>query len=190
MPARRTSYSPSYTSRTTARGSRHGRGGYSAPPPPQRRSVSVLLVLLAAMVGLAVFGWLQSRNAALPGGARLVALAGQATVERADSLVPPLSAGQSAAIQAGDVVRVAADGRALLSLGAEHSIELAGGAHVELLELVRAPFTRAPDARLALYSGAVLARLGVATGDDATVDTLGSPDDFRSDTLPSARRRA
>ncbi|RYE75391.1 MAG: serine/threonine-protein phosphatase, partial [Myxococcales bacterium] len=30
----------------------------------------------------------------------------------------------------------------------------------------------------------------VRMADDATVDTLGSPDDFRSDTLPSARRRA
>lgn len=156
MPARKTSsYAPSYSPR--------GRGAFHSPDPPERRSLSVLLVLLAAMAGLAAFGWLQSRGAALPGGVRVAAAAGTVVVERAGAGAhPPLAAGQDAPMGNGDALRVSADGRAVFTFGPTGSVELGPGTHVALLEVSQRPMAGAVRARLALHAGSALARLGEA----------------------------
>jgi len=153
MPSRKPpSYTPTY--------SPHDRGTYRSAGSSERRSVSVLLVVLAAMAALAAFGWLQSRNAAPPGGVQVSVIAGTTAIERAsgDSEMP-LAMGQEASLQAGDFLRVSADGSAMLKLGRSGSVDLGPGACVWLLELERA-MTGGYQARLALDAGSALGRLG------------------------------
>jgi nucleoid-associated protein YgaU len=57
------------------------------------------------------------------------------------------------------VLRVSADGQAVLTLDRTASVELGPGAHVTLLELVQRSVTRGVQARLALHAGSALCRL-------------------------------
>jgi len=161
MPSRKSSsYAPTYAPR--------GRGAYRSPAPAERRPLTVLLILLAAMAALAAFGWLQSRNTALSGGTRLALAAGTAVVERADgSPSSTLTAGQQDFLRSGDVVRVSANGRAVVVLGEAGSVELGPGTRVTLLEWTQQPGARSAQARLALHTGAVVARLAGAPADGA-----------------------
>jgi nucleoid-associated protein YgaU len=140
------------------------RSASRAPNPPDRRSLSVLLVLLAAMAGLAAFGWLQSRHTALAGGVRLAVAAGTGAVERPGAGAPaPLASGQELALESGDTLRVSADGRAVLLLGAAGRIDLGPGTHVHLLELEQRPLAGTSQLRLALHAGSTIGRLGSAS---------------------------
>jgi hypothetical protein len=129
-------------------------------PQKSGRSVSILLVMLAVIAAFAAWNLLQQRDAPIPKTVNLTVLSGTATVIRADAGGdPPLEAGGTSVLQAGDEVQTGSNSRAKLTFTGGETVELGSETHLTVLELHQNPVSRALVAVLALHRGNTLTRI-------------------------------
>ncbi len=129
----------------------------------KKRTVTVLLVIGAVMVLLAVFTNWQNRHKPLPARAYLTVLGGQAVVVRAETEERvSYKAGQTCSLQAGDQVQTGDESQAKLSFPGEETVDLESKTRLTVLELYQSPLSRALVAALALHEGKTLTQIGQA----------------------------
>ncbi len=119
------------------------------------------LALLALVVIVASLRWFGGESGSPVGtgeggnaAARLLVLAGTATVTRADgTALPEVAAGQAVVLDAGDSVTTGQSASARLSFGGASTLELSEGARLTMLELRGGFLSRAPVIEVALLEG-------------------------------------
>lgn len=150
----------------------------------KKRTVTVLLIIGAVMVLLAVFTNWQNRHKPLPARASVMVLSGQAVVVRAETEERvSCKAGQTCSLQAGDQVQTGDETQAKLSFPGGETVDLESKTRLTVLELYQAPLSRALVATLALHEGKTLTQIGRALSEGgrfvletsvATVQTQGA----------------
>lgn len=134
--------------------------GSGGSPKRGGRSVSLLLALLAVIVALAAFNWLQNRSKEIPSTATLTVVSGEATVSRADAgSDPALRPGEKSTLQRGDQVSTGEASKAKLTFGSGETIELGSNARLSILDLHQSATTKGLEVKLALHQGQSLTQI-------------------------------
>jgi hypothetical protein len=124
-----------------------------------RRFLTVTLLFLAIVGGLAALRWFQGRNVELPATASLLMLENDATVVLADAGQARLKVGESLGLQRGDRVTTGPGARARLTFPGGETTELGGDADLTVLELHQSSVSRTLVVVLALQKGSTLTRI-------------------------------
>jgi len=123
------------------------------------RLMTVVLLFLALVTGLAALRWIQERDMLLPATASLLVLQGDATVTLADAGEAQLKAGQSRGLQRGDGVRTGPGATAKLTFPGGETTELGAETRLSLLELHQSSVSRTLVVVIALERGSTLTRI-------------------------------